>query len=87
MIATAFLGLRMSGSVVLVLISALTLVFPDTFAFQNHWEKCGPSYPDVCTPTRPPDLNREDIQFANFKVVWADSHHLDADGNTTGCGR
>ena len=82
---SAFFGLCISGYFVLVMLSVLNLAFPDTFAFQNRWEKCDPSYPDVCIPPGPPDLDCEDIQFANFKVVWPDTHHLDADGNGVGC--
>ncbi len=85
MILSAFFDLFLSGYLVLMVVSALNLAFQDTFAFQNRWEKCDPSYPDVCIPPGPPDLNCADIQFANFKVVWPDSHHLDADGNGIGC--
>ena len=48
-------------------------------------EGCHASYPDVCIPPPPPDLNCSDIQFTNFRVLGADPHHLDADDDGIGC--
>ena len=48
-------------------------------------KKCDPSYPDVCIPPPPPDLNCPDIQFRNFKVVGNDSHGFNGDHNGKGC--
>ncbi len=46
---------------------------------------CDPSYPDVCIPPWPPDLNCGDIRYANFKVLPDDPHGLDADNDGIGC--
>ncbi len=46
---------------------------------------CDPSYPDVCIPSPPPDLDCHDIAYANFKVVGNDPHDFDGDGDGTGC--
>ena len=46
---------------------------------------CDPSYPTVCIPPPPPDLDCADIPYKNFKVVGADPHHFDGDRDGIGC--
>jgi len=46
---------------------------------------CDSSYPDVCIPRYPPDLDCGEIQFANFKVLSPDPHGFDADNDGIGC--
>ncbi len=46
---------------------------------------CDPSYPTVCIPPPPPDLDCDDIEEVNFPVVGNDPHNLDPDGNGIGC--
>lgn len=46
---------------------------------------CDPSYPDVCIPPRPPDLNCGDISHRNFTVVGSDPHGFDGDNDGIGC--
>lgn len=47
---------------------------------------CDPSYPDVCIPPYPPDLNCEDFpQYRNFRVLPPDPHQLDGDADGIGC--
>jgi micrococcal nuclease len=46
---------------------------------------CDPSYPDVCIPPPPPDLDCNDIPYRNFRVLPPDPHHFDGDGNGIGC--
>jgi len=46
---------------------------------------CDPSYPDVCIPPPPPDLNCSDIPYRNFRVLPPDPHHFDGNGNGIGC--
>jgi len=46
---------------------------------------CDPSYPDVCIPVYPPDLDCGEIQFANFKVLPRDPHRFDGDKDGIGC--
>lgn len=46
---------------------------------------CDPSYPTVCIPPLPPDLNCKDIPFRRFKVLPPDPHHFDGDGDGVGC--
>ncbi|ADC64647.1 nuclease (SNase domain protein) [Ferroglobus placidus DSM 10642] len=46
---------------------------------------CDPSYPDVCIPPPPPDLDCKDIPYRNFRVLPPDPHHFDGDGDGIGC--
>jgi micrococcal nuclease len=46
---------------------------------------CDPSYPDVCIPPYPPDLNCGDIPYKNFRVVGSDPHRFDGDKDGIGC--
>jgi micrococcal nuclease len=46
---------------------------------------CDPSYPDVCIPSPPPDLDCGQISERNFRVVGADPHRFDGDHDGVGC--
>jgi micrococcal nuclease len=46
---------------------------------------CDPSYPDVCIPPPPPDLDCADVPYKNFRVVGADPHRFDGDRDGIGC--
>jgi predicted nucleic acid-binding Zn ribbon protein len=46
---------------------------------------CDPSYPTVCIPPPPPDLDCKDIQYQNFVVLPPDPHHFDGDHDGIGC--
>ena len=46
---------------------------------------CDPSYPDVCIPPPPPDLDCGDISFRRFRVLPPDPHRFDNDGDGVGC--
>lgn len=47
--------------------------------------RCHPSYPDVCLPPPPPDLDCADVVERDIRVRGADPHHLDGDGDGRGC--
>jgi micrococcal nuclease len=47
--------------------------------------RCDPSYPGVCIPPPPPDLDCADIPYTNFRVVGADPHRFDGDNDGLGC--
>ena len=42
---------------------------------------CDPSYPTVCIPPPPPDLDCGDITFRRFTVLPPDPHGLDGNDN------
>jgi len=46
---------------------------------------CHPSYPNVCIPYPPPDLDCKDISFRNFRVTGSDPHRFDGDNDGIGC--
>ena len=47
--------------------------------------QCDPSYPDVCIPPYPPDLDCGDIPYKNFRVLPPDPHGFDRDKDGIGC--
>ncbi len=46
---------------------------------------CDSSYPDVCIPPWPPDLNCGDVRYVNFRVLPDDPHGFDGDKDGIGC--
>ena len=48
---------------------------------------CDSSYPDVCIPPYPPDLNCDDISKNNFEVLSPDPHGFDREEDGIGCER
>jgi micrococcal nuclease len=48
-------------------------------------KNCDPSYPTVCIPPPPPDLDCADIPYKNFRVLPPDPHHFDGDHDGIGC--
>ena len=48
---------------------------------------CDPSYPTVCIPPPPPDLDCSDIDHRRFRVVQPDPHRFDGEGDGIGCER
>jgi micrococcal nuclease len=46
---------------------------------------CDPSYPTVCIPPYPPDLDCADVPAKGFKVVGTDPHGFDGDRDGVGC--
>ncbi len=46
---------------------------------------CDPSYPTVCIPPYPPDLNCGDIPYKRFQVLPPDPHGFDKDNDGVGC--
>jgi len=54
-------------------------------AVPNNNGTCDPSYPSVCIPPAPPDLDCGDITERRFVVRPPDPHRFDGDGNGIGC--
>jgi len=46
---------------------------------------CHPSYPALCIPPPPPDLDCGDIPYKNFRVSGSDPHRFDGDKDGIGC--
>src|SRR5690606_16357599 len=47
--------------------------------------ECDPSYPDVCIAPAPPDFDCGEIPYQQFRVIGADPHGFDGDGDGIGC--
>ena len=54
-----------------------------------HEADCNPSYPEVCIPSPPPDLDcgeiREMFGYEDIKVLQPDPHELDREKGGIGC--
>ena len=48
-------------------------------------ENCDSSYPDICIPSFPPDLDCGEIPYVNFRVIAPDEHRFDVDEDGIGC--
>jgi hypothetical protein len=48
-------------------------------------DDCDLSYPDVCIPPFPPDLDCPEVPHTNFKVLPPDLHDFDREGDGIGC--
>ena len=46
---------------------------------------CDSSYPDICIPSPPPDLDCGDISETSFRVTGLDPHSFDRDRDGIGC--
>ncbi|MGH7563429.1 MAG: thermonuclease family protein, partial [Gemmatimonadota bacterium] len=47
--------------------------------------ECHLSYPDVCIPPPPPDLDCSDVPHARFRVTGEDPHRFDGNRDGVGC--
>ncbi|HLP91954.1 MAG TPA: thermonuclease family protein [Nostocaceae cyanobacterium] len=51
----------------------------------KNFNTCDPSYPDVCIPPPPPDLNCGDIPYRKIRVTGIDPHKLDGNRDGIAC--
>ena len=51
----------------------------------TNGSNCDSSYPTVCIPPSPPDLDCPDITYRRFKVLPPDPHRFDGDHDGVGC--
>ncbi len=51
----------------------------------GNTRNCDPSYPGVCIPPAPPDLDCKDVPYRRFQVLAPDPHKFDRDGDGIGC--
>jgi micrococcal nuclease len=63
----------------------LWLPLPTQVKSAVNLRNCDPSYPGVCIPPPPPDLDCKDISYRRFQVLPPDPHHFDGDGDGIGC--
>ena len=70
-----------------VLPPAMSSIEPLTQPTAAPAGNCDPSYPDVCIPPPPPDLDCGEIPYRNFHVLPPDPHRFDGDRDGIGCER
>ncbi len=58
---------------------------PPAAAPPSAGDSCDPSYPGVCIPPAPPDLDCGDIADRRFQVLPPDPHRFDGNGDGVGC--
>jgi len=58
---------------------------PTTTPSQTIENICDASYPTVCIPPQPPDLDCGDVPYTNFQVWQPDPHRFDGDKDGIGC--
>jgi hypothetical protein len=63
-------------------VAALVMVGTIASPLQSE---CDASYPDVCIPPPPPDLDCGDVGATNFTVLRPDPHGFDRDRDGIGC--
>lgn len=69
-----------------IMIALVLMQLPTTSAqIAENRTNCDASYPDVCIPSPPPDLDCKDIPHRNFRVLKPDPHRFDGDKDGIGC--
>ena len=63
----------------------VTRSVPTAMPAVQRGANCHPSYPEVCIPPPPPDLDCPDIPYRRFKVIPPDPHRFDGDKDGIGC--
>lgn len=67
--------------IVVGVVTVLGISFGNSQAQQN----CDSSYPTVCIPSPPPDLDCAEVDYTNFVVRSPDPHRFDGDKDGIGC--
>ena len=70
---------------VLLMMLSLTIFSFAAIKTEAQFGDCDSSYPDVCIPSPPPDLDCTDISDKKFTVLSPDPHGFDSDGDGIGC--
>ena len=76
---------RPIATFIALLLGSGTLFFIPSIKTYAQESDCDPSYPDVCIPPYPPDLNCGDVSDKGFAVQGSDPHGFDGDGDGIGC--
>lgn len=81
-----FLGARpIAFALATMLLSSSLVIFFSPTSTHAQEANCDPSYPGVCIPPFPPDLNCGDVSDKRFEVLPPDPHDFDGNGNGVGC--
>jgi hypothetical protein len=79
--STATIAITLTPTFTLEPKNTPTLVPPASGGTDN----CHPSYPGVCIPPPPPELDCKDISYRHFQVLPPDPHNFDRDSDGIGC--
>lgn len=77
--------LKVVGVLLIITISSLMIFSFITITTKAQFDDCDSSYPDICIPSPPPDLNCGDISDKRFIVIPPDPHGFDRDKDGIGC--
>jgi hypothetical protein len=74
----------------LLLLAGVSVLAGVSLTSARAQQNCDPSYPTVCIPSPPPDLDCGDPQvkgrgYTNFEVRDPDPHRFDGDNDGIGC--
>jgi hypothetical protein len=69
----------------IILFTSATVLFSSLTQTDAQKDNCDSSYPDICIPPFPPDLDCSDIADKDFTVLPPDPHGFDRDGDGIGC--
>ena len=67
---------------ILALVTAIAVILIHPVFAQSN---CEDAYLDVCIPPSPPDLDCEDIEYRDFRLLPSDPHEFDENFNGVGC--
>ncbi len=66
-------------------VAAPATAIPTASPTPTNGPRCDASYPAVCIPPPPPDLDCKDITVRRFRVFPPDPHGFDGDHDGIGC--
>lgn len=64
-----------------VLLNEELSIIQEPLSTEDTRSDCDPSYPNICIPSPPPDLDCGDISFRRFQVLPPDPHNFDGNDN------
>ncbi|HLN34983.1 MAG TPA: excalibur calcium-binding domain-containing protein [Nitrososphaeraceae archaeon] len=76
---------KITSILMVMFVSSLTFFSFTITKTEAQFGDCDSSYPDVCIPSPPPDLDCTDISDKKFTVLPPDPHGFDRDGDGIGC--
>jgi hypothetical protein len=76
---------KVAALIFTIVLSAASAIFSSISQTSAQDDNCDPSYPDVCIPPYPPDLNCPEVAHKDFSVLPPDPHGFDRNADGIGC--
>jgi hypothetical protein len=76
---------KVAALIFTIVLSAASAIFSSISQTNAQDDTCDPSYPDVCIPPYPPDLNCPEVAHKDFSVLPPDPHGFDRNADGVGC--